>query len=325
MSICVLSTLLAVILGVLGITVYKNGFRAVNEEIPIVMSTDDRYVYPTIVCMTSLLENSDKDKNYKIYILVPGDISEDNIKKLASLQAKYKNCHIETRKIGDNYDEYQSYRYFTKAIFFRLKIPSVLAQEKKCLYIDTDTIITGDLSELYETDISNYYIAGIPDGTGISYEKRLKESLNMSDNTIRNYINSGVLLWNLEKVRQDNIEEKFDEFVQKNVFETKRALFPDQDCINMVCEGKILSLPLKYNLGVQIKAHIEYENNRIAKACFSKEDWEEGINNPVIIHYTSNRKPWRCLKCPYIDLWWRYANGSDFANEIGEKYYRYKK
>lgn len=73
------------------------------------------------------------------------------------------------KKIENNYNEYKNYSHFTKAIFYRLKIPSILCDEEKCIYIDTDIIVRKDLSELYRVNISDYYIAEVQDCTGISF------------------------------------------------------------------------------------------------------------------------------------------------------------
>lgn len=62
------------------------------------MSTDNNYVYPTCVTITSLLENGNKGTFYKVFILGSEDLSEEKSKKICSMHDKYKNCYIDIKK-----------------------------------------------------------------------------------------------------------------------------------------------------------------------------------------------------------------------------------
>lgn len=296
------------------------------NEIPVVFAVDNNYTYPNIVTLTSLLENSKKDTYYKIYILSGYDFKEENISKILSLQNDYKNCHIESIKIGKEFDEYDPQKqYFTKAIFFRLKIPEILKKENKCIYLDSDIVVNSDLSELFNTDIKDFYIAGVRDGTPYlitdknnnAYETKLK--LFMSQEAIDKYVNSGVLLWNLEKIRKDNLMTKFQEFVDKYVFAKKISQFGDQDAINSACEGEILDLPFKFNVTAALTT-VPYSAHAYVQKIYSREEWENGYKNPVIFHYTSGIKPWNSRLCVKRNLWWTYAKKSKFFDEISKMY-----
>lgn len=296
------------------------------NEIPVVFGIDNNYIYTNIVVMTSLLANAHKNTFYKIYIMHSNDFLDKNKFKILSLKKYYKNCDIEFLEIGNKFDNYDAKStHFTKAIFYRLEIPTRIKQ-KKCIYLDSDIVINDDLSELFNLNIDDYYIAGVKDGSGdaligndeIPYKNTLK--LFMSQKIMNNYINSGVLLWNLEKIRKDNLVPQFYEFIQKYVFDEKISKLGDQDCLNLVCGEKILTLPLKYNVTSALVCG-GYQSHPYVKTLYSQKEWQDAYEKPVIFHYTTQEaKPWNCLVGDKSSLWWHYANQSLYSEEIKEKY-----
>ena len=75
------------------------------------------------------------------------------------------------------------------------------------------------------------------------------------------YICSGSLLWNLDKVRSDHIEEKLEQFFKNSETKNKRLIFPDQDAINAVCYGKIMDMPFRYGAIIGFTYCSEYEKD----------------------------------------------------------------
>ena len=113
----------------------------------------------------------------------------------------------------------------TTAIYYRLFLQNLLPYGKKILYFDCDTIIYKDLSELYNYNITDKYYTGHYEGPPI---RKYGSNLN-------NFINSGVILINLDNLRKDNIYTKIYEFLRNN---NNRLLLLDKDAINVVCNKK---------------------------------------------------------------------------------------
>ncbi|BED92456.1 MAG: glycosyltransferase family 8 protein [Candidatus Paraimprobicoccus trichonymphae] len=275
------------------------------KYVPIVISTNNNYIYPAVVSMTSLLENSDKSVFYKIHVFVSNEFSEKNKDKLLWLETKYKNCCLEFVDMKNMFNDAFVSGHVTKETYFRLKIPSILSEEKKCIYLDVDTIISKDLYELYSFNIEKYYIAGVPDRIRGIKDKERENNLGVP---LNRYINAGVLLFNLEKCRVSNIEMQFEKFIN----ERKEISLHDQDTINAVCYDGIFDLPFKFN--VQLCCDL---SNESPKGVIKKE-WDEGIENPVIIHYPGT-KPWNSLTW-YATKWWVYAKHTPYIEEIRLKY-----
>jgi lipopolysaccharide biosynthesis glycosyltransferase len=134
-----------------------------------------------------------------------------------------------------------NYSRWSPVIFYRLFAHIIFPNTNKMLYLDSDTLVQSDLSDLYNTDISQYAMGAIrdmaptnikddPNGTYVREfkDKYLKHNL---------YVNSGVLLLNMEHLR-----------TTQSPWPIKCELtYPDQDILNTMFDGNILELPLRYN------------------------------------------------------------------------------
>jgi lipopolysaccharide biosynthesis glycosyltransferase len=182
--------------------------------------------------------------------------------------------------------------HVTSATFFRIWLPHLLKNVKRVLFMDSDMIINGDISEILKLDISNYPLAAVPD-VELFNEKKLK--LGLTGNQV--YINCGVLLLNLEYFRDNELTEKITNFIIKypNLCE-----FWDQDAINAVIKGNFYQLNYKFN---------------IQGGCYKNEDplMLTAIENSVVVHYTGCSKPWHYQnKHPQRGLYYKYLRLTSF-------------
>ena len=148
------------------------------------------------------------------------------------------------------------------------------------LYLDCDVLINADISTLYEEDVTNYLFAGVMDiGVNKHYAH---ERLNVDDG----YFNAGVLLINLQKYKELNIQKRCIEIANRR---TPIYFFQDQDILNMVAarDGGVKFLYPMYNMQwAQLFFH-DYTYYYL-EAELTEEDWE----NPYILHYNGRWKPW---------------------------------
>ncbi len=269
-------------------------------EIPVVFATDENYLFYTVVAITSMAENAGQDTFYQIYILVSGAL-EGGHELFINLQEKYANIEIQLLPVAD--EKFQTVHinnsHVTKATFYRLILSKVLPVEK-CVYLDSDTIVNTDLQELYLTEMGENYIAGVRDlwidlMEGNKREERRKKTDIPSMNQ---YINAGVLLFNLDKIRRDNLTEQFREHMKKDY------LFEDQDIVNVCCYDHICRLPAKWNLFTLFMGRLnELEERGMDKAAIHYMKEKKGI-----IHYaTPYIRPWESVRFLCNDIWWQYA------------------
>ncbi len=267
--------------------------------IPIFYAIDDGYSKFVAVSIKSLIMNANNNYNYDINVIYE-NLSEENAKKLKSLETDNvkiiltemnQNLSMITDKLGNRLREYT----FTLTIFFRLFIPVMFPKYDKCIYIDADTVIPGDISRLYNEDLGNNYLGCIVDKSTIDNEILASYFEEVVGIPRDKYINSGVLLMNSKKLRELKIDEKFLDLYTKYGFD---VIAPDQDYINSMCYG-----------------HIKYLSD-IYDAMPNPNNKE--VENPVIIHYNLFLKPWQYDDVQYYDYFWKYAKSTPFYDEILE-------
>jgi lipopolysaccharide biosynthesis glycosyltransferase len=163
--------------------------------------------------------------------------------------------------------------------YSRLLVAELLKDIDKIIYLDCDTIVLSDLKELFMTDIENYYIAAVEDAGhkyNIKYYSEFYKNFKI-------YINAGVLLINLKLWRENNILTKLINSIEEN---KEKIMLGDQDAINLVCKDKIKVLDFSYNL----QTNAFYIKNLLSSKI--ERDFKRALNNPKIVHYSVNNKPW---------------------------------
>lgn len=169
---------------------------------------------------------------------------------------------------------------FTKYALYRLLLPEVLHFVDRLLYIDTDAIVAGDITELYNTFLEDNIIAGVTDigiGPYLHYS-----GLTPKDN----YINAGVTLMDMKKIRELNLQKWWIEQINSKWYPCH-----DQDLFNMSCRGKIKLLPLKWNVSLSTGLDIPVDDIRI-------------------MHY-AGAKPWNTIDVPNYEIWRKWRNEYD--------------
>ena len=268
-------------------------------KIPVVLASDENYAPYLFVTMYSAIQNKADNSIYDFYILVPNKFS-NNCKKL------FKNLETSTVFVNfvDMNDMFQSskttIKHITYPTYYRLLLAELLPDYDKVLYLDTDVIVLKDLKSLYDYDLNENYIAGVKAAAYILNEKTESlyyKSIGLPE--LSGYINAGVTLWNIKKIRDDNITPGLISLVDEN-FKSQ-----DQDIINVVFYGRILFLDFSFNVMTKYLSG-KYAKNDLYD-IYGKDVFECGLKNPCIIHYADKRKPWRTIFIPYGIIWWKYA------------------
>ena len=295
---------------------YDNISNTINNThliIPIVLSADDMYapfMYTTII---SILENSNKKTFYVFFLLVPHNFSKTLENTILKINDNYK-CSIHfiyINNIFDNIDKKIS--HITIPTYYRLLIGDLLPEEfEKCIYLDVDICVCKDLSDLFNIDLNDNYIAGVVAAGYYFSEEKNCERLNLP--SMKRYVNAGVLIMNLKKIREDKMTEKFMELL-KNNYDSQ-----DQDILNVACFGKIITLPPKYNAMVmRLK-----ENNPLLRELYNEQEINEAKNSPYIIHYADKKKPWNNIGIYMENYWWNIAKKTPYINILFNRENIYK-
>lgn len=282
----------------------KNNYESsFVDTVNIVLATDNNYAPHCAATMASILKNSDSKTKIQFFILDGGinDISKSKIEKLKQLKdfsiTYYDMLKYDWSKFPLNR------KYISIATYYRLLIAELLPKEvKKIIYLDCDIIVPANIREFWDYDIEKYSAGAIEDITGIKEAKKLGFIKNK-------YFNAGVLLLNVEKLRNQNFFKTCMNYFCEN---QKIITLQDQDILNGVWQDDVLFLPLNWNVNTRVYSR----NNSKEHHLYTEEDEWNARYFPKIIHYSDKFKPWtrQCMHA-LKEEYYKYLKLTDFKKE----------
>ncbi len=267
------------------------------NEIPIFFSIDDAYAPFLATALHSAIQNSGTDRRYRAIVLHQS-LSEENRRRIASLAAEHFSIEFfpilsGLESITDKLSNRLRFDCFTLTIYFRLFIPAMFPQYDKGIYIDSDIVLLGDLAELFDTDIGESFFGACSDLSVLDVEPLCEYMENVVGVRSTDYINSGVLLMNLKKLREAEIEKHFLRLLNRYHFD---SVAPDQDYLNALCSGGI--------------HYLDHAWNTMPNAG------KPPVNDAKLVHYNLYSKPWCYDGIQYGEYFWKYAQQSGYLAEI---------
>lgn len=249
-----------------------------KKEINILVTLDANYLPYLNVMVTSLLNNN-SDCYFHVYLL-HSSIQEEEVTQTKNILGTKgtlvligaDNIGLERAPITSRYPKEIYYRIFAAGY-----LPDTI---DRILYLDPDIIVNGSIKDLYELPMDGYYFAAASH-TGTFLRKLNEIRLDMDEEAL--YINSGVMLMNLELLRKEQDIEEVFKFIEKR---KNQLILPDQDIISSLYGTKIYALDaFRYNMT---------ENLYMLHSPFEKKlDLEWVRENSIIIHYCGRNKPWK--------------------------------
>jgi len=210
-----------------------------------------------------------------------------------------KNCVIGFHKVDSElFKTYKKADYYPVSMLYTMILPDLINVEK-LIYLDSDMIVNSSLRALWDTDLDDNYIIAVEDANGKKYAKRFGLK---SDSK---FFNSGVILVNCNKWREDNIPKRAVEISMEH---TGTKFGFDQTVLNQLFEGKVKFLDLKWNL--------QYCPINVWATYDDKVEYNRAIQNPNIVHYVGDYKPWKKgLGCfnPRQENYFKYHKLTSYA------------
>lgn len=248
-----------------------------QHQLNILVTLDANYILPLRVLLHALV-TADPSAVYTVYI-AHASLTQADIARIKSgvPQERCVVCPIAVPQ--ELLEDAPVLRRLSKATYYRLIAASYLPRTvERILYLDPDTTVLRSLQPFYTMDMQSKIIAGAAHLQGFAdWVNRRRLGVKKTPQ----YINAGVLLMDVAKLRQlDNTELIYD-FVRKNA---RRLLLGDQDVINELYDGEILCVDAGlYNLDEKVLRRMRQKANR---------DMQWVRDNTVIIHYAGSKKPW---------------------------------
>ncbi len=251
-----------------------------NSKINMFMNCDEGFYNALIPCLNSIDHNS--TKNIDLYFA--GNLTTEAREIISNQFPRIHLVYIDVESFPDFYEEVTRLNVttiFPQASLYRIIAPFIIKVDR-LLYLDADTIVNGDIYELFS----------LPFSTSIAVVKEASDFVKnrkVGDKTLADYFYSGMILFNCTQIK-----DKYSlADLTASIAKTGTCLdYPDQDFLNyFYAEDKTL-LPLRYN-------NASYRGNSVRKIG----------RDSLIYHYCGKIKPWqKRWVCPYPGkLYWKYA------------------
>lgn len=286
----------------------------------IVYGSDDKFAEILGVSLVSLYENSKDMSEICVYILDSG-ISLENKKKLDSIPKKYGRKSLEyivAKNISKELNIDVEIDRGSLSQYARLFVSSLLPQElERVLYLDCDIIINKSIKNLWTIDMHGKTIAALMD----AFSKYYRSNIELQPNDIM--FNSGVMLIDLNRWKEQKVEKHLMEFIIKHNGKIQQG---DQGVLNSILSKDTYCFEPRFN-SVTIFYDFTYEEMmtyRKPPKFYSKDEIKLAVDEPVIIHFTTSflsRRPWiEGCEHQYLDKWLKYKNLSPWKDEPLWKY-----
>ncbi len=263
--------------------------------IPIFFATDDNYLPCLTITLESIYENSSHEYDYEMFVLHSG-IREEYQEKILRYNEKegFSISFVDvTERLKEIAEHFAIRDYYTATTYFRVFIASMFPQYDKAFYLDCDTVILGDLAELYEMDMGNNMLAAAPCEGVNSFDVYKRYVATVGGLNPDTYFNAGVLLMNLKAFREEGFYEQFSDLLKKYKF----VVIQDEDYLNVLCQDRTMILPRAWN------------KTPVAPDILPREELR-------IVHYIMTWKPWHYTDVPYFEYFWEYAKRTEFYDEL---------
>ena len=280
------------------------------SPIDICFICDDGYVMPTAVAIQSLKENGTGGRRCRVHI-VAADLSEEcqavlrgmsdgevsvtvvraSAQELASLHAPQENGMCVA----------------TPAALLKFSLGELLPDLDKALYLDGDVLVRKSLAPIFDLELGENVLAAAPDTGVMSFHRSIHDE-------VRRYFNSGVMLLDLKKMRAGGYAAKLTAAKRSD---NERALM-DQDVFNRVFDGRVQSLPVRWNCLI-VNLVRAFGHGLFSMQAFNGAfgtgyaNLSEFGQDAAIIHFSSKDKPWLSPDVPFSKEWMEAFERSPFA------------
>ncbi len=285
-----------------------------ESAVQIVYASDDRFAEIMGVSIVSLFENNKNIDEINVYIL-DSCIANNNKEKIELVCQSYKRQNpiwIQAKDISQELNMEVALDRGSLSQYARLFVSSVLPEHlNRVLYLDCDIIINQSIEELWNLDMKGKTIAALMD----AFSKHYRSNIGLAPNDVM--FNSGVMLIDLNRWREQKVEEKLLRFIIDRKGKIQQG---DQGALNGVLSHDTFCFEPRFN-SVTIFHDFTYDEMLIYRkppSFYDEKQIIRAVNTPLVIHFTTSflsDRPWiKGCKHRYVDEWMRYKEMSPWFN-----------
>ncbi len=262
--------------------------------IPIFYACDDAFVKYTVVSMHSLIKNASREYKYVLHILYTeiSDEMKNVVNKLADDCFEIRFVDV-TPYLQSISDKLPLRDYYSKTTYYRLFIAEMFPDYTKAIYIDSDTVVRGDISKVYLTDIKDAYLGACHEQAMVQIEQYGTYVERVVGVSRYNFFNAGLMLINCEQFRLHFVLDKFIDYLHYYNF----VVTQDEDYLNLICKDHVYWLDQRWN--TEVFGTLPHP-----------------VEQAEMLHYIMTNKPWHYDDCLYGEYFWEYAKQTEVYDAL---------
>jgi lipopolysaccharide biosynthesis glycosyltransferase len=222
-------------------------------------------------------------------IVHDGTLSDEDCGRLAETATSNHSSVRFHAVAGDDLSHLPTTPLFGSIVWLRFRLPDLLLDRSRVLYLDSDTLVMADLHGLWDTPLDPHPLAAVANVVEPAARPHVQA---LGIQYPGGFFNSGVLLMDLDRMRA---EHSSDQLFKAAADLRESLVWPDQDALNLVFANRWLPLHPRWNTQNSFWAWRQW-----AVEVFGEALLEDATRQPAIRHFEGPglSKPWHYL-CPY--------------------------
>ena len=288
-----------------------------KRTIPVVFAADNNYVPVLATAIYSMCKNASSDYKYDVVVLT-SNIAQHNKELMQEFFSHFENVSLRFFNVDpliEGYELTTSNPHISNETYYRFLIQRVLPEYDKVIYLDSDMIVEGDVSELFNVNLENNLIAAVRDIDflgNLNFKDNERKKYNAKTLKMKNpydYFQAGVLVLNTRELRKLHPTAIWMEFACDSAL-----IYNDQDILNRECEGRVTYLPMEWNVMHDCGGRVGKVFSSAPAGEFNNYFSAKG--NPKIIHYAGFEKPWTHVNVDMQEHFWKYARQTPYYENL---------
>ncbi|MEQ1781179.1 MAG: glycosyltransferase family 8 protein [Hyphomonadaceae bacterium] len=274
-----------------------------SERIDVAFGFDGRYAPHAANVMASIVRHAPGAQLR--FIVLQCEVTPEQKRRIEQAASGPEYVWIDVG--DDDLPAYATRGHLNRTVLFRLGLEKMAPADcTRVLYVDADTIVIGDIREMWNADLGEHALAAATD----CYQDAEKFAETWSLPKGGRYFNAGVQVIDLAKVREGKLFTQALDFIAEH---DAKLLFGDQDALNYVFWKNAAVLEPTWNVQRFLK------RDEIANETAPDRRWGHAM--PRLIHYIGTEKPWmRNVWHPWAWLYWENMKRTPFAAEVKQAF-----
>jgi lipopolysaccharide biosynthesis glycosyltransferase len=284
-----------------------------TSPIRVVYTTDENYAIPLAASMRSLVDNTSEVERLAVTVLTP-DLTEETQDRL---RVSCPEIELDVMTVSTSTFDglpLPMHEYWTATTYLRLLIPNLIDTDDPIIYLDSDTIVLGDVRELDETPRTGSPVAAVIDPLAPRFDSAhgVQGWADLGFDGSTPYFNNGVAVIDPVPWRKRQVTEETIAYLRKHY---DKVRYLEQEAMNAVLCGDWHPIDAAWNVWSPLVGAAIVAQRLGLDSYTVQEDHAVVLDHPKCVQFVGKDKPWfaECVGTPYGRLFYHYLDRTAWA------------